>query len=293
MSTIDLKALLFNTFAPIVATKISEFNARNVNSVKFIIKGGASIEHHVSTAGIPHDQFTYDIDIAPIFIPANYNYDSTYISTAHSFCNTLFDNISSAVPRGLIIYKHEHNGLITMQAKTRSSPDFVDVIDFSYVMPHDEGVMFTRAIYNYYASYEDFVRQYMLLDTIFSPVNIEICVVLYGLETYKGHLENVPKWEHIRDMHIQLKQQAEEEFVKMQKEHIELNELFGDDDDDDNYSERYNAYVERIKSYVIIVDGYTKQLHPTYIYKMKNKMDRYVIKGELLMKIGGDVSKCK
>jgi len=180
-----------------------------------------------------------------------------------------------------------------MQAKTRSSPDFVDVIDFSYVMPHDEGVMFTRAIYNYYASYEDFVRQYMLLDTIFSPVNIEICVVLYGLETYKGHLENVPKWEHIRDMHIQLKQQAEEEFVKMQKEHIELNELFGDDDDDDNYSERYNAYVERIKSYVIIVDGYTKQLHPTYIYKMKNKMDRYVIKGELLMKIGGDVSKCK
>ena len=37
MSTIDLKALLFNTFAPIVATKISEFNARNVNSVKFII----------------------------------------------------------------------------------------------------------------------------------------------------------------------------------------------------------------------------------------------------------------
>lgn len=281
MAEEDPRVILFNTFAPIVAAKITEFNAAYAGTVKFIIKGGASIDHHITTAGIAHEQFTYDIDVAPLFLPVEgqtYRTDETYIPTAQGYCNTLYDGIAAVIPEGFEIEKFEHNGLLTMKAKVGES-DFYDIIDFSYVNPDDEDTMFVKAIKKYYPMYRDFIADFMAQDTIFSPTTIEICVVMYGLQTSQGHLDRVPQWREMLAYFTKTRDDEDAEFRDM-------DEIFGHDD------EETAAHAEKIEGYNRMIAGYTRQLTPEFIGKIENKIARYKIKGELLSRIGGDVSKC-
>jgi len=282
MAEEDPRVVLFNTFAPIVATKITEFNYTYANTVNFIIKGGASIDYHITQAGIAHEQFTYDIDVAPLFLPTEghtYRDDEMYVTNAKAYCNELYDGITTVIPEGFEIFKRDSNGLITMQAKF-GEHDFIDIIDLSYIDPDDEGTMFVKSIAKYYPTYRDFVSEFMTLDTIFSPINIEICVVMYGVKLSQSHLEQIPTWQH-----------RVVEFTKLRDEEntmfTNLETIFGND------PEETELHTQKIESFDRMIASYTRQLSEEFIGKIKSKIERYRTKGGLLVSIGGDTAKCE
>ena len=282
MAAEDPRIILFNTFAPLVATKITEFNLAYAGRVNFIIKGGASIEHHITQAGIAHEQFTYDIDVAPLFLPVEghtYRNDETYIPNAKAYCDTLYAGIAAVIPDGFSIARRDVNGLLTMQAKVGES-DFMDIIDFSYIDPDDEDTMFVRSIAKYYPIYRDFVIDFINQDTIFSPINIEICVVVYGVKMSQSHLDQIPAWRERVERFTALREEENRNFA-------ELEELFGVD------QEETEIHTAKISGFDQMIASYTRQLSEEFIGKIQNKIERYRVKGELLIRIGGDAARCE
>ena len=79
---------LFNYAYPHVIEIIDRTNHPHFPSLtghKFIIKGGASVKHHLDINGIYSGGITFDIDIAPLFLPQDghtYLLDPAYIKNA-------------------------------------------------------------------------------------------------------------------------------------------------------------------------------------------------------------------
>jgi hypothetical protein len=271
---------LFNYTYPHVIEIVDRINHPHFPSLmghKFIIKGGASVKHHLDMNGIFSGGITFDIDIAPLFLPQDgytYSSDPTYVQNAVTYNTELYGSIEKKLNHqarvdGLNLYFNmkSHNGLITMQIKINDS-QYYDIIDFSYIDPSDDASTFVNAILKLHGSLEHFVTSF---DGIFSDVQTELCVAMFGHDLYESYMSSTDSWMQSLEL---LRGQA----LNAQR----IKDLGLSDDDDD-------AQLEIILK---MIASYEHQLSDEYISKLRDKLLRFKRKILGLELIGGNKDVC-
>lgn len=251
----------------IVEESINVFNRRHNSStydlkVKYLIKGGASIMAQAIRAGKSIDLITFDIDVAPIFLPFEGTtfQDTEYEIRAKELNVVLYEEIKRRF-RGESKLD-DRGGLQTMQIQHEGN--WLDIIDFSYIDPNDDASTLVKAIGVYYGSYKEFVYSFFKTVEIYAPPALEICVVKFGLERLKRNLELiVERRERVKKFNERIKR-------------LKLMLTPGIPEEDRNGIQASIAQLERFSA------SAARLSTPEFKERIKDKGQRYLLKYKIL-----------
>lgn len=246
---------LLNIIFPIVLNTIRESHQ------PFLIKGGASIKYHILyEKGIDTTGLTTDIDIAPLVDDPDYKNRSLQMNKL--FSEQLVYNITNQFGNELSVHIKTKYDLITIQIQYQGI--LYDLIDISYINPFDEGSTFIKAINHVYGSYDNFLQQ---MNSEITPLQLELCVAVYGFELYNNYLEDI---NHRKEQLADWIQQREDLEVEMFTEDIP--------------SENMESRLRELNFYI---DRYRHQVSDDYITKIIRKIERFQRKISLIQDLYG------
>lgn len=271
---------VFSKTMKVVEECINTFNIRhmtqlNRTTVKYIIKGGASIMAQIIKSGKDIDLITYDIDIAPMFLPriGTEFTDGEYETRAKQYNRELYEMIKIKISNKTKL--DDHGGLQTMQIFHKK---WMDIVDFSFPDPSDEGSTFIQAINVHYEhGLTEFIVSFFKNPTIFCPPALEICIVTFGLKRIKGNLERIVE---------------REKRISLMKNTVDQINLQNQDSDIPEEIKKQN--LEQIGHYGKMIKQAQRFVTEEYKEVIKDKARRYIIKYTLLKQLLTNVNvKCR
>ncbi|VVU94418.1 hypothetical protein CPAV1605_140 [seawater metagenome] len=217
----------------------------------FQIKGGSSIKYHLMQRGIDTTNLTSDIDLL---------FFSDDLEEVEKEIIAFYKELQKTFP-SLAWNYNINNGLVTIKIGGGNIID-ISVYDPNFDMD-DETSMFAYALKklgfkNIKEYYDKITTSDNIEEITFTSLEFEFFSSQKGIEVIQGYLNAFPSW-----------QASLRYFTQKQ---IEIETKIPIDDKE----------LENVKR---IIKGYTKQLSPEYIDNLRNKLERYKRKNEIINSI--------